>query len=157
MSDDSVPAWRKPLTRSQWRRQQLILWMVALGGGGAAMWWIETADWPSWAKLILSFATVGFFSLGAPATYGAYLKDEEERADFADLLGSGRGGVLSKCRGCGRRTRVEEPFCVRCGIPDPIPNAKAALWNVRFLSAVGYATIVAVAVTIIYLLGRALV
>lgn len=97
------------------------------------------------------------FVVGGPVTYRAYLRDEEERSDYADLLGSGRGTVLSKCRACGRHTYLEEPFCVRCGIAEPVADAEARIKSTRFVMAVGKIVIAATVVTIVYLLVRALV
>jgi hypothetical protein len=145
------------LSHAAWRRQQTILWVVCLLGVGGLAWLVETRDWPLWAKGVLIFGASSFLGMGAPATYRAYLREQQERADYADLLHPGRSRVLGKCRGCGRHTYAEEAFCVRCGLADPIPNATNTVQSVRFLIWIGRAVIGSTAITIAYLVVRALV
>jgi hypothetical protein len=133
----------------------MILWSVSLLGGGGLAWWISTRDWPAWAQYVLVFAITADFIVGGPFTYREYLRDAERQADYADLL-TGRGGVLGECRNCGRHTYAEDPTCVRCGIHSPIPGAAGMIKNVRFLIGLGYAVMASTAITVIYLLTRAL-
>ena len=145
------------LSRAAWRRREAILWAVCLLGGGGLAWWIVTRDWPAWAQGVLLFGVSSFFTLGAPATYRAYLREQRERADHADLLQPGHGGDLGKCRSCGRHTCAEEAVCVRCGAADPIPDAASSIQSVRFLIWIGRAVMGSTAITIAYLVVRALV
>lgn len=145
------------LSRAAWRRQQAILWAVSLLGGGGLSWWIISRDWPAWAKFILLTFVGAFFTIGCPGTYKQYLRQQQEEEDYADLLEPGRSGLLTKCRNCGRHTYAEAANCVRCNVADPVPDAASTLREVRFLELVGRVVIAATAVTILYLLLRALV
>lgn len=116
------------------------------------MWWISTRDWPVWAKVVLLVTVGSTFTMGAPATYWAYLQDQREQADYADLLRAGNSDVLAKCHSCGRHTYdVGSATCVRCGAADPIPDAAGKLRSIRFLAWVGGAVIAGAALTSVYL------
>ena len=145
------------LSRAAWRRQQAILWAVSLLGCGGVTWWISTREWPVWAQIILATMAASLFGMGYPFTYGEYLKQQQEQDDYEDLLMPGRSGVLEKCRSCGRHTYAEEPTCARCNAPDPVPDAAKTLRHLRFLTWIGGASIAATAITIAYLLLRAVV
>jgi hypothetical protein len=145
------------LSRGAWRRQQAILWAVCLLGCGGLSWWIITRDWPVWAELILVAMTTSVFGMGYPLTYKDYLREQQNQDDFEDLLTPGRSGVLAKCRSCGRHTDAGRPTCVRCNAPDPVPDAAKTLRHMRFFMWAGGASVAATAITIAYLLLRALV
>lgn len=145
------------LSRGAWRRQQAILWTVSLLGCVGVTWWISTRGWPVWAEFVLVTMATSLFGMGYPSTYKEYLQRQQEEEDFEDLLTPGRSGVLAKCRSCGRHTDAEKATCVRCNAPDPVPDAAKTLRHMRFMMWIGGASIAAAAITIAYLLLRALV
>ena len=131
-----------------------MFWVPWMLGICLLAWWIATRDWPAWAKVVL-LCFIGSCG-GFPSTYDTYLRGLERQAELADLPRREGGGALGKCRACGQYTYAVEPACVRCGAPDPIPNAVDLVRSLRFTTWLGRVVLASVAVTIVYLVVSAL-